>query len=767
MSVSSRPAPRCHSCGAPAPEGGAACSYCRATLGWGPTAPVAPRRSVRAAATDWGRSVFGAPRNLAELIQSVLVRDEVFDRITTETVRREIREQRLPTGQRRPSAPRVDPATVDPFAISIPALRAASEYVTSCSSCGGSGAERCAGCAGSGRMSCRTCGGGGQVRRQYQRSSRLVKCTVCRGACTVTCGGCGGRGAVACPGCTASGQQVAWLAYGEESRIFVSIAPESPVLLAHRQLGEQRPLGAAELGAFGTIVSVDAAGPLEPREGMDGAFLRAQTSSIDSRVERVKYQQYLKLSILRRDATYQMCGATGVLVLSGNNLLAAHSGAAAAPIRLRLNLWIGASMAILVATSAFFGSLMAAGAYFDRANMVLVVLAVATVVLADLFAGAFLRELRPRLAFGRLKPIEKLVGLSALAAVCLGVVVAIASRPRVKEVQQALAAGDLPRARVIVDALHSTKGDTPEVRDAADTVSLAEASLLPGDRRLKTLDEVVARNGTHAAAARGQARAERRQEIQALIQQGDSTDALADISRWFPSWSADAGIAEDRARAWDVAYTACIDDACRFSTATEATVASTTPNRSTRSSESRRNLMASLSFAEVPAEPSLARLHRLGSLATIARATSAVASADPELAERAQAAATLAQAERGKVPLMNADGKIVDELLGHLTDVDPKTAVVEMKGVGVYLTLDVLKKCRGIYVAGTTSATRSDGLGGDATNHVLSQAVGHEAMVKAPTGGGSTSRWSDGATAILARWHGGTLVELRIGDAAP
>lgn len=91
MTAPSPSALRCPSCGAPVPEGAATCSYCRATLGWGPGAPVPPTRSVRDAAAHWARSIFGAPRNFADLIQSVQVRDEVFERIVTEVARREVR----------------------------------------------------------------------------------------------------------------------------------------------------------------------------------------------------------------------------------------------------------------------------------------------------------------------------------------------------------------------------------------------------------------------------------------------------------------------------------------------------------------------------------------------------------------------------------------------------------------------------------------------------------------------------------------------------
>ena len=766
MTAPSPSALRCPSCGAPVPEGAATCSYCRATLGWGPGAPVPPTRSVRDAAAHWARSIFGAPRNFADLIQSVQVRDEVFERIVTEVARREVREERLPTNDRRSTEPRVDPAGVDPYAISLAALRAASEYVASCWGCRGSGSEACLGCGGSGRMPCRNCGGRGQELRQYQKSSKWVKCSVCRGACTVSCSGCGGSGTVTCRACTGSGHQLAWLTYAEMSRTHVSIAPESPVFLAHRQLSDARPLGAAELTAFGTLLSVDGRKAIAPQEGMDAAFLRGQTLAIDARLERVTYQQYLRLAIMRRDATYEMCGTSSVIVLSGNELVGSHTPKASAPIRLRLYLWLVASVILLVGTVGFLGSLIEPAAYFERANDWLRGLIWATFALATLFIGAALRELRPRFAFGKLRSFERAFGAAALLALCVGGIIALASRPTVEEAQKALAAGDVQRARLVVVALSATKGETPDVRDTEDAVSLAEAKALKGEGKLKILDEVAARRGAHAADARTQARVERRREIQQLLDERKPGDAIADIDLWFPSWSADAEIAGDRARAHDLAYTLCADDACKYAAATGANIDTGTPERAERASASKAALIGDLSFAEIQGEQSLVRLQRLRSLATLGAAANAVAGTDAEVAEKATAATALARKERDKAPLMGADEGIVGELLGPMTDTDAKTAVAQLNGVGVYISFDSQKKCRGVYVAATTLTARNEGMSSDTTSAILSQAVGHSTTVKAATGS-NTLRWWEGGTPVVARWHAGTLVEIRIGDATP
>src|SRR5258708_3753802 len=142
----------CPSCGAPVAAGAVRCSYCAGTLVWGALAPMTPKRSVRDAAEAWARTVFGAPRKFADLVRGVEVRDEVIHRVITNVVRRDIHEERLPSNARTRSAPRVDPRTVDPFAVPIEELRAASEHFPTCVGCGGAGKSACPSCRGGGRV---------------------------------------------------------------------------------------------------------------------------------------------------------------------------------------------------------------------------------------------------------------------------------------------------------------------------------------------------------------------------------------------------------------------------------------------------------------------------------------------------------------------------------------------------------------------------------------------------------------------------------------
>jgi hypothetical protein len=759
---------RCPSCGAPVAEGAATCTYCQAPLAWGGRAPMTPHRSVRDAATEWARHVIGAPRHFADLIQSVQVRDEVFDRVFTTTVRRDVGEERVATNQRRSQAPRVDPSSVDPFAISAEALRTQSEHVTGCTTCGGSGSATCPGCGGDGRTRCHNCGGSGQERRYYKKTSRLVKCSVCRATGTVTCGTCDGGGSVTCRGCNGSGHQLAWLTYDERSRGYASIAPESPIHLAHHQLLEHHPLAPTDLQAFGTLISEEAHGPLGHSDGMNDQFLRAQTSSLDPRLERVSYQQYLKIAIVRRDATYEMCGTTGVLVLSGGNLVGSRTKDALRPIRRRLNLWFLLTCVLLAAMMVLFGSLRGRTPYFDRSNEWLMIAGGVVTLFGGVFAAAALRALRPGFRFGRLGGVERAIGVCALASLCGGLLVFALHRPSVAEARRALASGDTARAQLVVDALQSMKGDTQEVLETEDAVMLAHAQSLTGDDKLQVLDKVAARNGTLAKQAADAARTERITEIHQLIDDKHPTDAIARIDRWWPgTWQGDHDLAELRATAQDQAFTACPDDPCRYSSTALASAAAATPDRAARTAAARQTLLADLSFSEIAGEPMLTRLQRLRTIAATAARTSEVAGSDQELGSKASTVAKWAAGERAKVPLLAADEPIAAELLGSVSHQSPTVDVATLDGVLAFLSIDAQKKCRGVYLVGPAKGARSLDAAPDTTIRVLSQAVGHPATIKKPAKGASSSQWMEGGTLIVGRWSNDALVELRVGDATP
>ncbi|MBX3220108.1 MAG: hypothetical protein KF795_06275 [Labilithrix sp.] len=699
------------------------------------------------------------------------VRDEVLERVVTEIVRRVVREERLPSNRRQGSQPRVDPALVDPFAVSPAKLRADSEYVTPCGYCRGAGVCSCNYCGGSGRARCSNCSGSGKEVKHYKKSSRLINCKVCRASGTVVCGGCGGDGNVTCTVCSGSGYQLAWLTYDQHSRWVVHIEPQSPVVAAHPQLTEPRFLSNHELDAFSIIGIEHADGPVMLTGYRDGTglLLGSITASLDSRLERVNRQQHVKLAVVRRDATYSMCGTEGTLVLSGKQLLGSHTPQALRAIRTRLYVWATSVAAFTVTTGIILGAFRGSSAYFATINPTLTSLWLFAVVLAIPVLGAALRSLQKRRGLRPLRPPEKMLASAAGVGLVSFLAYGLISQPRVSEVASALARPDVDRARVVVDGLKETKGDTAEVREAEDATLLAEAMRLEGDAKLRVLDAVAARDGTRAREAATLARLERVAVIRLHLDERDPDRAIAAIERWFSdSWKSDQEIAEARARAHDLAGTGCADSPCRLLAANSAVTAVSTPGRMQRASEVRTQLLTELSAREITAEPQLTRLQRMRSLSVMAKKSIAAASADAELATAAKSTADWAAAERARVPLLGASQAVVEELLEAPARASGKTTYMTVDGTQVYLVLDATKTCRGLYLVGASATARA--IRGEtwSSDRFLSQAVGRAATVKKPSPGtSSTSRWFEVFAPVVARWRSGELVELRIGDAAP
>jgi hypothetical protein len=88
--------------------------------------------------------------------------------------------------------------------------------------------------------------------------------------------------------------------------------------------------------------------------------------------------------------------------------------------------------------------------------------------------------------------------------------------------------------------------------------------------------------------------------------------------------------------------------------------------------------------------------------------------------------------------------------------------------------MDKTGRCVGLYVVGPDKESRAKGMGGVMRPaSILSRAFGHPAAIPQPAEAagkeesGATLTTRDGKTQITARWRSGSLVELRIGDAAP
>lgn len=725
-------------------------------------------RPIEEAVNAWSRTVFGAPRRFSELVTGVDVRDEVLRRVATQVTRRELRERRGRADDSVATQPRLNPANVDPFAYDRASLKVASEYVAKCGTCLGARQVSCNVCAGDGRVRCSTCYGSGKQRSE--KTGRPIKCKTCKAKGDLPCQRCDSSGVLTCGTCGASGHERAWIDYEESSRWLAAVGPPSPIVVAHKMLGEARPLRAEELASFTVTAAAEAKGSLPPTElGPDDHAFIAEKAGIDRRLERVTYQQFHRLAVVRRDVAFEMCGTNGTLVLSGMPLAAGSTASAVKPIRRRLIVWVVLVAVIAIAMAAIRSAVVGGqSAYFDGVQHWTAFLWAGATLLSVPVLGGALRAWRGGFRTHRLRGYEKAFGAAVLVAVAAMTVLGLVVRPSLDEVRSALVKGDTHRAREVIDALGETQGSTGAVAEAEDAVMLAEAGTAGFEKRLELLDQVVARQGTKANDAASSARQLRVDEIRRLVTAEKPKEALVAVERWFPpSDSRDPEVMELGAQAHDVAARQCADDPCRFASRRAAAASATTTARTQALDETRSRLASALS-AE-PSQPSLvARLEHLRSVAALASKTLTVARSDAALWQTAEAAVARAATERGKVAVIGAEKPVVAELLGGLRDGDGGAAVTSVDGAAVHAVFDAKGRCRGLYVVGNAGGPLGRSITQVLAAKILSQAVGRSVTVRQPGSGAPSSvRWSEGGVRMVARWSNGALQELRVGEAEP
>ncbi|MDC0685719.1 DnaJ-like cysteine-rich domain-containing protein [Sorangium atrum] len=698
-------------------------------------------------------------------------RDEVITRVATTVIRRDLVPQRIPTHDRRSrSASPEDPASLDPFSGTMEELRTRTEHVDRCASCSGSGIGPCPACRGSGRQPCGNCSGSGKVLKHYKKSSKYINCSVCRGGGAVGCGECLSKGTITCVGCSGSGRQLVWWTYRESARVVVQLSTDSPIVHAHPQLLEDRFLGPSDLEAFVRLASVEAEGSiargtLSPE---DDIAARRQTPALDRRIERIRAQQLLRLGVLRRDVHYEMCGAEGTVVLSGASLAGASTPAAVGPIRRRLVLWGLASLVLLIGGACYMSALLGPTSYFRSVNRAIAFSSLTGMATAIVGVGGLLRALRPGVRFWPLGIIAQVTTVISAAAFLLCPVVAYFGRPSTEELQHAVTAGDLDRARVVAEALEAT-APSEKLADAIDELRLAEAERLSGDARLDQLDAVASRDGSHAGRAKTNAQHARIEAIEAALAANRVADAVDLLKRWSLQLSDAPERGELEARAFEAQGVACSDDICRFAAARGAKAARSSPEREAMLDSARRKVTEELDTRTVPASDLLARVRWLRSLSKLAVTAQKAARGDSEVQEKANAASAWARAELGKVVLIGAPVPVVDELLERDAG-SASSGWPELKGVSVYAA-KVGSVCSGLFVVGATPGVRSLYGNEEGLRRLLAQATGRpEATLRARAASSKThsvSTWVEGSTPVMARWNDTTLMELRIGRASP
>jgi hypothetical protein len=723
---------------------------------------------VREALRTWARSVPGGPRRLDEQITGIDMHDEVVVRVATEIVRRDLVERRAAAHARaQGSGEIVHPAVIDPFSTSLDALRTRTQHSAPCTNCGGSGLAGCPGCNATGRAACSSCGGTG---RTYEKSKRGAKCKVCRETGQVQCPTCSGTAKVACRGCGGSGQHLVWWEYEESVRTVASFLSDSPILLAHRHLCDHRFLSQRDLESFSPFVTVQHAGPI-PEDALDRedvAALARTAPAIDPRLERVRAQQFLRFGVVGRYARYEMCGMTGTVALSGATLLGASTPDALRPIHRRLIVLAAATVILLVLASSWHASFSGPTAYFATSNQRITAVLVVGVAAALAAAAGALRRLRPGFGWWPSNRFERVTAVVFVAAFALAPLIAFVARPTTEKARTAIAAGDLDRAAVVVEALRATRSSA-EVTEVSDALTIAEAERLSGNARIAKLDEAAAHSGPHADQARDRGRRARVETVQAALAARQPAEALASLDRWSSELAAAPEAPELRAQAYDQKVASCTDAACSFLAARSADAAHTSPARVDALGTARQQVLAALDPKEASDADPLKRVRTLRRAATLGSLVLA-ATPDAQLSEKATAAGTALEVELAKVLLLGAPVALVDEVLTRPNAGSPLTGWRELEGVAVY-PADVGGRCTGLYVVGAAAGSRSLTGKEPGLRRLLAQATGRSTVAIHPRPRSAKeqegSRWTEGSTQVLARWNGEALMELRIGDAAP
>jgi hypothetical protein len=517
----------------------------------------------------------------------------------------------------------------------------------------------------------------------------------------------------------------------ESVRVVVTFLRETPLLTQHGYLREQRFLSARDLAYFTPFVTIEHPGPIpyDALEREDADALARISPPVKPGVEQVRAQQLVRFGVVQRDVRYEMCGTTGTITLSGATLLGASTKKALHPIHLRLALLAAISVILIVLVSHWGSTFGGPTEYFAASNRLITVVLIVSVIAAVAAASTTLRRLRPGFRWWPSTRFERVSAAAFVAAFASAPLIAFISRPTVAEVRAGIAAGDLERAELVLEALKATR-PSADVRALSEELILAEAERLTGDARIAKLQEAAALPGPHTGEERARAL---------------------------------------RAEAYDQMAAACKDVVCRFTAARSADAAQASPARGQALGTARQELLAALD-PKVASDPdALRRLRALRAAAGIGGAVLA-ATPDEELSKKAAAAASAVEAELSRVLLIGAPVAVVNDVLARPAAGSALTGWRELEGVAVYLA-DTADRCAGLYVVGAAAGSRSL-LGKEpGLRRLLAQATGHPAAAirdrpKSPKEH-EVSTWTEGSTKVSARWRGEVLMELRIGAAAP
>lgn len=727
---------------------------------------------IRQSVDAWARTIPGAPRRFHELLTAVESHDDVVMRLATVLVRRDLYMERDFATQPGVTPLRVHPSQIDPFAYSNESLRAATEHRAACTACRQSGTMTCEACQGTGKHTCPRCQGTGQELREYKtRPSKHIQCKQCRTKGIVKCTKCGTSGSLTCEACRGLGVYASWVQFRETRRIDLRLEPPRSPLSSEASLSAPYVLDASQLSRYPTAWHLDAPGRLDlaalPPPAR--AWVEQEDIRFDPQSERIEFQQFVQVSRTTVHATYAMCGASGQLSLEAPEFAVLASETSLRPIRRRRKLWPVIVAALAIGAALVRVPFTGSAEYFEPTNRVTGALLLASIPLSIPWIGGLLRAWAPRSSRrARLRWSERVAGMGWLGAVAAIILVGFAGRPTVEEARQYLSAGDVARAKIVAEALEELRPEDSLVAAVEDEVLWIQAERAHGEVRLELLDRIAERDGELARRASLTAREERLAAIRATVAENKPDEALATIQRWFgDAWRADAEVAEQVAEIHGLRIEQCRDSICALEAATAANDAASSEPRLEAVTTTRRTLLAALQASEEEAPSALERVQALDRLERLASDVSERLGEDPELRSASVRALQKAQGERHAIPLLGSTLEVIEGIVGSVVPRTPKIYLASLDGAELYFAMSDDGTCQGVYAVGPAKRRRVLGSEAWGVDRVASQALGRAVSMKSAKDNGGVARWNEGGVPIVARWHSGNVVELRVGSADP
>lgn len=528
--------------------------------------------SVRRVFGAWARQLPRAPAQPEGHLRSVALRRHLVGRLVTRLDGRRFSWRAAPY-LGRASIPRtapLDPRRLDPHA--PPAdLRRQSSYAEDCATCAGAGRCACFSCGGAAKVTCPGCGGAGKLYGLAKNGARrLLNCKTCKGKCVIACAACA-RGLVTCSGCSGAGRIERWLEVeGGPRNADVQVEPDGFITRAFAW-GQDGVMAAdEEISRDARVVCAIAQPRLltleELPQQVPEEWRRAHWAALQAKLapgERVLEQRFTLLEVPSVEVGYAVGQSAQTIELEGLRLLAPPLSADLVFSRraeaLRTLAWG------LAAVPAMVGILyLARGNYYATPPMLGVVACIALAAAVGYVVFAQTSLGRPALRWLG-AAVVPLVGAAAFA---------VAAEPSEREARSLLEAGQLPRARVELEALQVPATHplwqelhlkevlsqpscdkaarhlselSPEAaqylqaRRHADALALAEAKQVVAERRFAALEPALACASEELRASK------EAEELRQQAKRGVVQDCLRD-ARWSCAFDAVAELSDPEDR---------------------------------------------------------------------------------------------------------------------------------------------------------------------------------------------------------------------------